>query len=494
MAVIVRANESLIRAGVGIRITTNTPLPSAIRGKGGYVGRATWGPLNQRVETLSRGQIADTYGTPGAASNTFDGAEEMYNGGAIGVTTVRVGTGGTQGSANLLDGAAATVGVLQAKFPGSLAHQYQIRAAADGSANKELLIYRAGALLETFRFSTVGVQIDNLVAAVGNAAGTSVSKSNLVFVNKTVNGDSTVANIAQTNLPVGTDPTIDSTAYANALTTLANGNWYVGAFDTEDTTLHATIKQWVDTTLLMHGKLRKVFLGLPTSVGWNTATVGRKAQALTHNDPAITLVGNGFQVYAADGNTVLNREGFRAAARWAGAHAACRPNQQLTHRVIPDAIGLVNATGELTDDQLVEAKQAGVAVFGFSRAGRVQMEEGVNTFTNPAIPPVWAESMSLAWRKDRRVMTRFYLMDDVTSAWDAMIETSNNTPAGRDALKSEAQSVVNKYIAQGALISGTVIIDDTRQATADADEAFFAFDDLVDADGAERIILNAIFP
>jgi len=92
------------------------------------------------------------------------------------------------------------------------------------------------------------------------------------------------------------------------------------------------------------------------------------------------------------------------------------------------------------------------------------------------------------------VMTRFYLIDDITAQWDDMIGQVNNTETGRAVLKTAAQAVVNTYIASGALISGTVVVDDTRQPNADADEAFFVFTNLVDADGAERLILNAMFP
>jgi hypothetical protein len=75
-----------------------------------------------------------------------------------------------------------------------------------------------------------------------------------------------------------------------------------------------------------------------------------------------------------------------------------------------------------------------------------------------------------------------------------MIGSVNNTDTGRGVLKTAAQGIVNSYIANGALIQGTVAVDATRQPTAEADEAFFVFANLIDADGAERLILNAMFP
>lgn len=488
--VIVRSNEVMIRAGVGVRITTSSPLPAFLRGIFGYVGRANWGPLNTPVVQLSRGQIRDTYGTPDGVSNTFDGAEEAFNGGAIQGVTVRAGIGGTAGTDPIVDGAAAHVGDVTAQFVGTRALSYAIRAAADGSANKELVLYEGAVQLELFRFSTVGTQIDNLVAAVG-ANG---EHSDFIKVTKLVNGDGTVANVAKKALPPGTNPTIDSTAYTNALTQLGTQNFFAAAFDTEDNTLHAAIRAWNDDQV-MHGRRRVSVLGLSSGETW----ANRKLFALAHNNPGVVVVGNGFTVKASDGITDIDLDGYQAAARLAGAYTACKPNQQLTHRVIPDATKIV---GPLTDDQYTEAKQSGLNVFGMSFRGRVWVAEGINTFNNAAAPPIWAESMSgparagdvPPWGKMRRVLCRFYLIDDVTAAWDDMIETSNNTDTGRAVLKNEAQSVVNRYIAAQALIAGQVLVDKTRQASATADEAFFAFDGLVDADGAERLILNAVFP
>ena len=474
----------MIRAGVGLRITTSTPLPSFIRGRFGYVGQANWGPINEPVEMLSRSQIRDTFGESGEAGNTMDGAEEIFNGGAVTGVIVRVGTGGTNGSDVLTDSTVTpvTVGSIRVLYPGTRAFAYTIRTSLSDPNIKELVIYEGTVQREVWKYpkkSGVTVEIDDMMAAVNG-------KSLFVSVTKTAPGDGTVKDTAQKLIPAGTAPTINDSAYSTALTELGKENYFVTCVDSEADTVHTLVRAWVDDQN-MHGRRRVAVLGIPVTETWSA----RKSRATTANNPAIVIVGNGFERHGADGITVIPCDGYLAAARLAGAYTSCKPNQQLTHRVIPDATGLV---GSLTDDQLTEAKLSGLSTFSMSFRGRVWISEGVNTLTNAAAPPIWAESMSQAWGKMRRVMTRFYLIDDITAQWDDMIGQVNNTDTGRGVLKTAAQAVVNTYIASGALLSGTVVVDVTRQPNAAADEAFFVFTNLVDADGAERLILNAMFP
>ena len=479
---IVRANEVMVRAGVGLRITTSTPLPSFIRGRFGYVGRANWGPTNEAVEMLSRSQIRDTYGESGEAGNTMDGAEEIFNGGAVTGVIVRVGTGGTQGTDTLQDGAAATVGNIKILYPGTRAFGYSVRTSLSDPNVRELVVYEGTVQRELWKFpkkaGTVN-EIDSLVSAVNG-------NSLYVTITKTAAGDGTVKDVAQKAIPPGTAPTIDSSAYSTALTELGKENFFVACVDAEDEATHTIVRAWVDDQN-MHGRRRVAVLGIPITETW----ANRKTRATTANNPAVVIVGNGFERHGADGLSTIVCDGYLAAGRLAGAYTSSKPNQQLTHRVIPDATAIA---GALTDDQLTEAKLAGLSTFSLSFRGRVWISEGVNTLTNPATPPIWAESMSQAWGKMRRVMTRFYLIDDITAQWDDMIGSVNNTDTGRGVLKTAAQAVVNGMIASGALISGEVAVDVTRQPTAEADEAFFVFHNLVDADGAERLILNAMFP
>jgi hypothetical protein len=479
---IVRPNEVMIRAGVGLRITTSTPLPSFIRGRFGYVGKANWGPVNTPVEMLSRSQIEDTYGPSGEAGNTMDGAEEIFNGGAVTGVIVRMGTGGTQGTDSLTDATSAPVGNVKVLYPGTRAFDYSIRTSLSDANVRELVVYEGSVQREVWQFpkkAGTATEIDGAVAAVNG-------HSQFVTVTKTATGDGTIKDVAQKAIPPGTAPTLDTAAYSSALTELGKENFFVTCVDAEDDPTHIVVRAWIDDQN-MHGRRRVAVLGIPVDQAW----ASRKARATAANNPAVVIVGNGFERHGPDGLETIICDGYLAAARLAGAYTACKPNQQLTHRVIPDATGLV---GALTDDQLTEAKLSGLSTFSMSFRGRVWVSEGVNTLTNPATPPIWAEGMSSAWQKMRRVMTRFYLVDDITAQWDDMIGQVNNTETGRGVLKTAAQAIVNGYIASGALISGTVAVDVTRQPNAEADEAFFVFNNLVDADGAERLILNAMFP
>jgi hypothetical protein len=481
---IVRENEVMIRAGVGLRITSSTPLPSFIRGRFGYVGQANWGPLNTAVEMLSRHQIQDTFGESGTAGNTMDGAEEIFNGGAVTGVVVRVGTGGTAGTDVLNDGAVTPVpvGNLRILYPGNRAFAYTIRTSLTDPNTRQLVIYEGTLQREVWQFpkkSGQSVEIDSLMSVVNG-------HSLYVSVSKTAPGDGTIKDVAQKAIPPGTAPTVNDQAYSTALTELGKENFFVTCVDGEVETIHTIVRAWIDDQQ-MHGRRRVGVLGIPITETWTE----RKRRATSANNPAIVIVGNGFERHGPDGLEVITIDGYLAAARLAGAYTSCKPNQQLTHRVIPDATALV---GPLTDDQLQEAKLSGLSTFSMSFRGRIWVSEGVNTLIDPALPPVWAESMSQAWGKMRRVMTRFYLIDDVTARWDDMIGSVNNTDTGRGVLKTAAQGIVNSYIASGALISGEVAVDTSRQPNAEADEAYFIFNNLIDADGAERLILNAMFP
>ena len=205
---IVRANEVMIRAGVGLRITSSTPLPSFIRGRFGYVGQANWGPLNTAVEMLSRSQIEDTFGASGEAGNTMDGAAEIFNGGAITGVVVRLGTGGTQGQDSLTDAATtpATVGTIKVLYAGTRTFGYSIRDKLNSTTLRELVVYEGTIQREVWTFAkntggaTGTAEIDSLMAVVNN-------HSLFVSITKTAVGDGTIKDVAQKPIPAGTAPT-----------------------------------------------------------------------------------------------------------------------------------------------------------------------------------------------------------------------------------------------------------------------------------------------
>jgi hypothetical protein len=116
-------------------------------------------------------------------------------------------------------------------------------------------------------------------------------------------------------------------------------------------------------------------------------------------------------------------------------------------------------------------------IFTFNAAGQVVIEYGVNTYVTPDA------DHDDGWKKLRRVATRDNLMDRIAAKW-ATIRV-NNSPDGRAILIQAAQGIINSMIAEGAMLSGTIIVDPDNPPAGDY--AYFAFKDLVDLDGAEKL-------
>jgi hypothetical protein len=241
--------------------------------------------------------------------------------------------------------------------------------------------------------------------------------------------------------------------------------------DTEDTATHAVVQTYIDR-VRSEGKRVLGVVGEPTTVPLAT----RLANARAFNDPAIIYVANGFK-----GSDGVTREGYKAAARVTGMTAAAQITESLTHYVARGATELI---GALTNAEIEQAIQSGALIFTMSAQKQIHIEYGINTFIT-----VTAD-MDAGWKKIRRVRTRDNLMERIAATWDPLIGKINNSPDGRATLIAAAQGIINRMIAEGALLQGSIFEDPNNPPVGDSAWFVVQVDDL---DSAEKVYITFQF-
>lgn len=462
-----QVGEQKIRPGVYVRITNIGEPPEAIIPQGivAALFRASWGPLGQVTYLESADAVTLTYGSDG----TIDTAIEALRGGCRRVVAYRLGSGGAKASIKLKDTATtpADVVTITAKYEGIRGNNFKVtvRDSLADSSKKELLLYEGTTLLQTITFAKGTNEPQALVDAVN------ASNSPYITATKLADGNGTLAVVTQQTLTGGQDPTVDGASYSAGLTAIEAIDWNVLAVDSEDPATHVMVQTYIDR-VRNEGKRVIAVVGEPTKVPFDT----RLANARAFNDPAIVYVANGFK--GIDG---VIREGYKAAARVAGMIAAANITESLTHAVVKGATEIV---GALTNAEIEQAIQSGALVFSMSAQKQVQIEYGINTFVT-----VTAD-MDAGWKKIRRVRTRDNLMDRIAATWDPLIGKITNNPDGRATLIAVAQGIINKMIAEGALLDGKIYEDPNNPPAGDSAWFIVQVDDL---DSAEKVYITFQF-
>lgn len=459
-----QVGEQKIRPGVYVRVTSMGEIPEAIVPQGivAALFQATWGPLGEVVRLENANAVTDTFGGGG----TVDTAIEAFRGGCRQVVGYRLGSGGAKASVTLQDTATtpADVATITAKYEGTRGNNFTvtIRDSLTDATKKELLLYEGATLLQTITFAKGSTEPQDLVDAVN------ASNSPYITATKVADGNGEVATVTQQPLTGGVDPTADGDSYSTGLSAIEAIDWNVLAVDSEDAAIHATVQTYIDR-VRSEGKRVLAVIGEPTSVSLST----RLTNSAAFNDYAIVYVANGFK-----GSDGAIREGYKAAARVAGMIAAADITDSLTHAVVRNATELV---GALTNAEIEQAIQSGALVFTVNAQKQVQIEYGITTFVTPDA------DHDAGWKKIRRVRTRDNLIDRITQTWDPLIGKINNSPDGRATLIAAAQGVINKMIAEGALLDGTIYEDPNNPPAGDSAWFVVAVDDL---DSAEKVYIT----
>lgn len=461
------AGETKVRPGMYVR-TTNVGGSEGSPVSQGIVGvlfKSAWGPLNEVVTVESALEAKKIFGTSG----TVDTIIEAFKGGCRRVKGIRLGTGGNSGTVNLQDTSESAIDVVKidAKYVGARNLKVSIQESSADDSKKELLIYEDTKLVDKFLFAADGTkEVQNLVDVVAEQG------SDWVTVAKLDEGNGTLALVNQQDLTGGMDPTVTATEYEAGLNALELEDWNVLAVDSEDVAIHASVKTYINR-VRNEGKRVRAVLGEPTSVALDT----RLSHAKALNNLAISYVANGFKT--ADGQDI---EGYKAAARFAGKSAGAGITESLTHSVIEGGVDIV---GKLKNSEVEKAIQSGAIVFTANSFGQVQVEYDINTLIS------LDADQDAGWKKNRRVRTRDNLITSIVAVWDPLIGKVNNSPDGRATLIAAAQGVINRLIGEGALLSGTVKVDENNLPVGDS--AWFVIENLQDLDSAEKIYLTIGF-
>jgi hypothetical protein len=465
--------QTFPRPIVGIRTTNfGDPPPAAtVQGIVAMLFAASWGPLGAASVLDSLGDVDDTFGST-AATNA---AREALRGGARQVLGMRVGAGGTKASRTLQDNAAANVGTATAKHAGLRGNDLRLtlRTSLTDATKKEALIYElvSGALTlrQTIVFAKAGG--DEMQALVDATAA--LGGSPWVDFAKTAVGSGVLADLNQValNTVAGVDPVVTGADYTAALAVVELLDWNAIVLATNDTTIHATAAAYIDR-IRNEGKRRMLILGEPTSIALAT----RQANARAFNHPGIRYVGNG-----GAGSDGVAKEGYLAAARYAGKVVASPVTQSLTHAVVE---GWTSIVGPMSVSDLEASLNAGMVVFTMSLRKQVQVEYDLTTFVTPTA------TLDAGWRYGRRQRERDDLLNRIFAGWEPLLGQVNNTPDGRAQLIALAQGVVNEMIREGALLSGRVYEDPARPPAGDA--AYFV-SEVDDVDSVAKLLLTAAF-
>ncbi len=459
-----QVGEQKIRPGVYVRVTNIGEPPEAIVPQGivAALFRSSWGPLGQVTYLENADAVTANFGTNG----TIDTAIEAFRGGCRRVVGYRLGSGGAKAAITLKDTAAtpADVVTITAKYEGVRGNNFKVtvRDSLSDATKRELLLYEGTTLLQTVTFAKGAGEAQALVDAVN------ASNSPYITATKLADGNGILATVTQQALTGGQDPTVDGASYSAGLSAIEAIDWNVLAVDSEDPATHVTAQTYIDR-VRNEGKRVLAVVGEPTSVALST----RLANAAAFNDPAIVYVANGFK-----GSDGVTREGYKAAARVAGMVAAANITDSLTHAVVSNATELA---GALTNAEIEQAIQSGALVFTMNSQKQVQIEYGINTFVT-----VTAD-LDAGWKKIRRVRTRDNLMDRIAATWDPLVGKINNNPDGRATLVAAGQGIINKMIAEGALLDGKIYEDPNNPASGDSAWFVVQVDDL---DSAEKVYIT----
>lgn len=464
MGIFFTLGEKKIRPGVYQRYENNgSSMASAVNGIVAVAFRSDWGALGE-VITLSSDQAASLSILLGSGSgNTVDVIREVFAGGAVTVYAVRLGSGGTNGTAELKDTSTGPVTAinLTCRYPGSRALKITVREKLGDASAREMLVTEGSAVREkiTFPASDAG-EVDALVAAINEQSVYFTAAKAASYA-----GTGKLAITAETAITPGTDPTVNTDSYSDALALLEPFRFNAVCVDTEDTAVHALLSAYIER-VYQGGKLEAfAVMGEKTGVALTT----RMEHAKAFNSYNVVYVGGGWE----DGNGE-KVEGVRAAARLAGMIAATPSSQSLTHAVIS---GAVKPLERLTENQYVQAIQSGMLTTSVSGGGTVWIEAAITTLVNPA-----GEDDD-GWKKIKRTKIRKELMARVSDTVEPLMgKVLNNSDGQANVIAVVKKNVLDAMVSEGKLLSGPTIALDAANPPV-GDSAWF----LITADDVDAI-------
>lgn len=440
MGIFFTAGENKIRPGIYQRYENRgtPPLAAAVNGIVAAVYRSNWGPVGA-VESIGAdeaGALPARLG--GGAAATVDVVTEAFHGGATTVLAVRLGSGGTQGSMTLKDTTAdapADAVRLTARCPGSRSFKITIREKLGDDTAREFLVTEGDIVREKLAFAaSASGEVDELLAAVNG-------KSRYFTAEKAEDyaGTGKLALVAEQAITAGTDPVVNTEAYAEAFAILEPYRFNVLVTDSENAAVHILLSSYIER-VYQGGKLECFgVVAEPASV----ALEDRMAHARSFNSYNMIYVGGGWKDAAG-----RRYEGYRAGARLAGMIAAVPSSQSLTHTSVANSTEVLE---RLTNNQYKAAIQAGMLTFSTSADGIVWVESAITTLVSPD------EEDDEGWKKIKRTKIRKELMTRVSDSLDPLVGRLDNDSDGQANVIKIAKGVCAAMRSEKKIRDGYVV-------------------------------------
>lgn len=452
-----KLGEQKARPGVYVRWFNDggTARFSRPLGVGAAVVKSNWGPLNEVIAIEGANEVKNKIGTGKGA----DVVEEILNGGAILVNTVRIGTGGEPAMLTLeTTGENGGAVDLLTKYPTSRKFNVTVRESLDPQ-QKEFLAFEDGRQVELIAFEAGDNESEALAQAINESSE---------FFKANSKGNGELASVLNQELSGGSDPDTAAENYTDAFEVTETKFYDSITVDSEDPAIHAALHAFVRRKI-QEGFRMTMFAAASPDADFDD----RITAAKSFNDFAVTYIGNG--VETSTGVLI----GATAAARVLGMFISGSYKSSLTGNTITGGVGVV---GELTSSQYNEAATNGLMVFSLNSDGIPQIDYGINTLVS------LREDEDEGWKKLRRVRTRYELIDRITVAIaTSMANNLDNNHDDRQFVCTLANGEIGQMVREGGLESGEMIVD--PDTPPEGDSAWFTFDNLVDLDGLEKAYL-----
>lgn len=440
MGIFFTAGENKVRPGIYQRYENRGtgPLAAAVNGIVAAVYRSNWGPVGA-VESIG----ADEAGTlsarlGGGTAATVDLVTEAFQGGATTVLAVRLGSGGTPGGMTLKDTTTdvpADAVCLTARCPGSRSFKITIREKLGEDTAREFLVTEGDIVRETLTFAaSADGEVDGLLAAVN-------SRSSYFTAEKAEDyaGTGKLALVAEQAITAGTDPAVNTEAYAEAFAILEPYRFNVLVTDSENAAVHILLSSYIER-VYQGGKLECFgVVAEPVSA----ALEDRMAHARSFNSYNMVYVGGGWKDAAG-----RRYEGYRAGARLAGMIAAVPSSQSLTHTSVANSTEVLE---RLTNNQYKAAIQAGMLTFSTSADGIVWVESAITTLVSPD------GEDDEGWKKIKRTKIRKELMSRVSDSLEPLVGRLDNGSDGQASVIRIAKGVCAAMRSEKKLLDGYVV-------------------------------------
>ena len=468
MASFFTIGEKKTRPGVYFRYENYgaPPVAGADDGTCAVTIQSDWGPVNQPVLIEDYDDIEKIFGTGG----TTAAALEVFKGGAKRAYVVRLGGGSpTSGSLNLKDTtveSAKDVIKIALKYPGKREFSVTVRPTLADKTVTELILTSGTEQLERLTFSNTTNSVKGLLDAYAEKG------SDYIVISKIADSTTKLADVTQTKIAGGADPTVSNDSYTKAFETLEPYRFNVLALDTVTTAVQLMAQLFLNR-IYENGRFCMGVFGENAATAFDT----KCKNASAFNSYQVVDVGNGFIDSAG-----VEYDGYLAAARVAGMIAGTPSNQSITHAAVTGATELTEA---FTNAQYEQAIKSGLLTFSVSSAKTVWVEQGINTLVLPS------QLEDEGWKKIKRTKVRFELFQRLNDTVEGLVGKINNDPDGRMTVVQCCNGVCNTMVSEGKLLAGAYVEVDPNNAPQGDSAWFVVYAD--DIDSLEKLYFTFKF-